>query len=148
MTYDKIPSNYSYSLANSTTFNTELTNGNNEHEGNEKNNKNGDRQKSKNDSTDINAIKLKKSSKSRKKFLHNNKSNNKIPELGKQIFSIYFSDLNLDFFRKHGGGGNGIELLLKNLTITGSDSKNRKKSGLKKKSQLSRIYLNSPSFNH
>ena len=139
--FEKIPSNYSYSLSNSTTYNTDLINKNNEYDNNNDNKKSvRNRQINENESNNTKTNKMKKSSKNRKtSFFHtnndNNRSNknkkNRISELGKQIFSIYFTDLNLEFLRKHGGGGNGIELLIKELSIAGSDSKNRKKSGVK-----------------
>lgn len=127
-TFHKIPLNYSYSLSNSTTYSTDLTNNNDKYDDN--NNKNNDRKSNRNENYDKNTKQTKKLSKSKKTFFHTNNGKNKISELGKQIFSIYFTDLNLDFFRKHGGGGNGIELLIKNLSIAGSDSKNREKSGV------------------
>ena len=141
--FEKIPSNYSYSLSNSTIYSTDLINKKNEYDNiNNSNNKNHvkNRQINENESYNMKTNKMKKSSKNNKRsFLHTNSSDNKsnknkkniISELGKQIFSIYFTDLNLEFLRKHGGGGNGIELLIKELSIAGSDSKNRKKSGEK-----------------
>jgi hypothetical protein len=139
--FEKIPSNYSYSLSNSTSYNTDLIHKDNEYESNNicSNNENNirNRQISENESYYMKTNKMKKSSKNRKtSFLHTNNDNSKnkkkrVSELGKQIFSIYFTDLNLEFLRKHGGGGNGIELLIKELSIAGSDSKNRKKSGVK-----------------
>ena len=137
--FHKIPLNYSYSLANSTTYNTDLINNYNKYGENNDNNNNRKKNENENNNT-----KMKKLSKNKKTFFHTNNGKNKISELGKQIFSIYFTDLNLDFFRKHGGGGNGIELLIKNLSIAGSDSKNREKSGMKIRISLlliSDVYL-------
>jgi hypothetical protein len=141
--FEKIPSNYSYSLSNSTTYNTDLIHKNNEYDNiNNSNNKSHlkNRQINENENYNTKTNKMKKLSKNRNTaFLHTNNHNNKnnknkknrISEVGKQIFSVYFTDLNLEFLRKHGGGGNGIELLIKELSIAGSDSKNRKKSGEK-----------------
>lgn len=131
--FEKIPLNYSYSLSNSTPYNTDLLNKNNEYENNN-NDDNNDNNKNinENESYNMKINKINKSSKNKNKNLHKNKNKNKkISEIGKKIFSIYFTDLNLEFLRKHGGGGNGIELAIKELSIAGSDSKNRKKAGEK-----------------
>jgi hypothetical protein len=73
---------------------------------------------------------------------NNNKSIKKIPKLikpnfrinrqaefGKQVFSLHFTDLTLDFFRKHYGGGNGIELVIQNFVVVGSESRFSAKDG-------------------
>ena len=133
--FEKIPLNYSFSLSNSTPYNTDLLKKNNEYENNNNDDNNdNNRNINENESYDMKINKINKSSRRRKKSLHpnNNKNKNKkISDIGKKIFSIYFTDLNLEFLRKHGGGGNGIELVIKELSIAGSDSKNRKRSGEK-----------------
>jgi hypothetical protein len=54
---------------------------------------------------------------------------NRQAEFGKQVFSLHFTDLTLDFFRKHYGGGNGIELVIQNFVIVGSESRFSAKEG-------------------
>ena len=54
---------------------------------------------------------------------------NRQAEFGKQIFSVHFTDLNLDFYRLHYGGGNGIELLIQNFVIVGSETRFTGKKG-------------------
>ena len=76
--------------------------------------------------------------KTRKRNNNNSKNNsqkksnfrtNKQAEFGEQIFSVHFTDLNLDFYRLHYGGGNGIELLIQNFVIVGSESRFTGKKG-------------------
>ena len=44
-------------------------------------------------------------------------------EYGNQIFSIHFNKLNLNFYRKHYGGGNEIKCFAENFVIVGAESK-------------------------
>ena len=50
-------------------------------------------------------------------------------EYGNQIFSIHFHKLNLNFIRKHYGGGNGIECSSEKFVVVGSESRLTEKQG-------------------
>ena len=51
-------------------------------------------------------------------------------EYGNEIFSIHFNKLNLNFYRKHYGGGNVIKCFAKNFVIVGAESRFSGKIGI------------------
>ena len=63
-------------------------------------------------------LKTSKNSKNSNNFSDGNfRISNRTADYGNQLFSIHFCDLNLEFYRKHYGGGNGIELSTKKIVI-------------------------------
>ena len=119
--FDKIPLNYSYSLSDIHKYNTEIIKECDRDNNFENNNEENTSTKLKNNNN--------KSIKKIPKIIKPNFRINRQAEFGKQVFSLHFTDLTLDFFRKHYGGGNGIELLIQNFVIVGSETRFTGKKG-------------------
>jgi hypothetical protein len=123
--FDKIPLNYSYSLSNSNKYNTEIIKENESDDDSDNDNDNINNE-NKGESKKLNYT---KTIKKIPKIVKPNFRINRQAEFGKQVFSLHFTDLTLDFFRKHYGGGNGIELVIQNFVIVGSESRFPAKEG-------------------